>query len=106
MIDMNEYEQQKIKEKSAKRGMIFLGIGIIITLIAIVFLIIGFTKNITYAIIGAFLLVIGIAVTIYGLQLKKKGKGIYVGIVTVKCRNCGYLERQDAEFCSKCGKSM
>jgi hypothetical protein len=26
--------------------------------------------------------------------------------VRVKCRNCGYLETEDAEFCSKCGQRM
>jgi hypothetical protein len=27
-------------------------------------------------------------------------------VVKVKCRNCGYLETEDAEFCSKCGQIM
>jgi hypothetical protein len=27
-------------------------------------------------------------------------------VVRVKCRNCGYLETEDAEFCSKCGQRM
>ncbi len=26
--------------------------------------------------------------------------------VRVKCRNCGYLETEDAEFCSKCGQRL
>lgn len=26
--------------------------------------------------------------------------------IKVKCRNCGYLETEDAEFCSKCGQTM
>jgi hypothetical protein len=26
--------------------------------------------------------------------------------VRVKCRNCGYLETEDAEFCSKCGQRV
>ena len=26
--------------------------------------------------------------------------------VRVKCRNCGYLDTEDAEFCSKCGQRM
>ncbi|TFG21426.1 MAG: zinc ribbon domain-containing protein [Promethearchaeota archaeon] len=26
--------------------------------------------------------------------------------IKVKCRNCGYLESEDAEFCSKCGQSI
>lgn len=29
-----------------------------------------------------------------------------VVVVRVKCRNCGYLETEDAKFCSKCGKTM
>ena len=27
-------------------------------------------------------------------------------VIKVKCRNCGYLETEDAEFCSKCGQSI
>jgi uncharacterized membrane protein len=27
-------------------------------------------------------------------------------VVRVKCRNCGYLETEDAEFCSKCGQRI
>lgn len=27
-------------------------------------------------------------------------------VVKVKCRSCGFLERPDAEFCSKCGKPL
>ena len=41
--------------------------------------------------------------------LKKHGMGIGTGgkeVVKIKCRNCGYLETEDAEFCSKCGQSM
>jgi len=39
--------------------------------------------------------------------LKKHGMGIgQKEVIKVKCRNCGYLETEDAEFCSKCGKSL
>ena len=27
-------------------------------------------------------------------------------VIKVKCRSCGYLETEDAEFCSKCGKKI
>ena len=27
-------------------------------------------------------------------------------IIKIKCPNCGYLESEDAEFCSKCGKKI
>ena len=27
-------------------------------------------------------------------------------VVKIKCRNCGYLDTEDAEFCSKCGKKL
>jgi flagellar basal body-associated protein FliL len=27
-------------------------------------------------------------------------------VVRVKCRNCGYLETEDADFCSKCGEKV
>jgi hypothetical protein len=27
-------------------------------------------------------------------------------IIKIRCRNCGYLETEDAEFCSKCGQRM
>ena len=40
-----------------------------------------------------------------------KGGGIKVSSsstekIMIKCRECGYLESIDAEFCSKCGKKM
>ena len=41
--------------------------------------------------------------------LKKHGMGIGTGekeVIKVKCRNCGYLDTEDAEFCSKCGKAL
>jgi hypothetical protein len=27
-------------------------------------------------------------------------------VIRIKCRNCGYLETEDADFCSKCGKNI
>ena len=27
-------------------------------------------------------------------------------IIKIKCRKCGYLETEDADFCSKCGKKL
>jgi hypothetical protein len=27
-------------------------------------------------------------------------------VIRIKCRNCGYLDTEDAEFCSKCGKRI
>ncbi len=27
-------------------------------------------------------------------------------VIKTKCRNCGYLETEDADFCSKCGKRL
>jgi len=27
-------------------------------------------------------------------------------IIKIKCPNCGYLENEDAKFCSKCGKKI
>jgi hypothetical protein len=40
--------------------------------------------------------------------LSKHGMSIGGGkeVVKIKCRNCGYLETEDAEFCSKCGQTM
>jgi hypothetical protein len=29
-----------------------------------------------------------------------------VQVVRVKCRSCGFLESEDARFCSKCGKAV
>ncbi|MHA1144771.1 MAG: hypothetical protein ACTSRW_08555 [Candidatus Helarchaeota archaeon] len=26
--------------------------------------------------------------------------------IRIRCRNCGYLETEDAQFCSKCGKEL
>jgi len=46
-----------------------------------------------------------------GLSKGLKGSNIGLGssdreVIRVKCRNCGYLETEDAEFCSKCGKQV
>ena len=27
-------------------------------------------------------------------------------VIRIKCRQCGYLETEDADFCSKCGERM
>ena len=27
-------------------------------------------------------------------------------VIKIKCKNCGYLDSEDAEFCSKCGKKI
>ena len=106
MIGMNKYEQQNVNDKKAKSGKFLLWTGLLVSFAAVILLIVGFVVEVIYAIIGSFVLVLGIAATIYGLQLKKKGKSIDRGIMTVKCRKCGYLERSGAEFCSKCGKTM
>jgi len=103
---MNEYEQQKTKGKKAKKGKFLLWTGLLITLTAVILLIVGFMTDVIYTVIGGFALVIGIAATIYGLQLAKQGKGINIGITTVKCRKCGYLERAGAEFCSNCAQKL
>jgi uncharacterized membrane protein YphA (DoxX/SURF4 family) len=103
---MNEYDQQKMKQKKAKRGKVLLWIGLIITLVAVILVIVGILSNPVYAVIGGILLVLGITAMIFGLQMQKQNKSIDIGIMTVKCKNCGYLERAGAEFCSKCGKPM
>ena len=47
-----------------------------------------------------------------GLSKGMKGSGITLGgssereVIRIKCRNCGYLETEDADFCSKCGKQI
>ena len=102
---MGKYESQRTKGKSAKQGKFLLILGLIVTLAGIVLLIIGFTYQILYAFIGGVVLILGLTATIFGMQKRKQGSG-RVEIITVKCRNCGYLERSGAEFCSKCGESM
>ena len=45
----------------------------------------------------------------FATGLEKHGMSIGGGgkeVVKVKCRNCGYLETEDAEFCSKCGQTV
>ncbi len=45
----------------------------------------------------------------FATGLQKHGMSIGGGgkeVVKIKCRNCGYLETEDAEFCSKCGQAM
>ena len=102
---MNKYEQQNMKGKNAKKGKILLWTGLILTVAAVIFLIIGFASDVIYAVVGGIALVLGISAVIFGLQLKNKGKGrIDTGMV--KCKKCGYSERKGAEFCSECGNSM
>jgi len=36
----------------------------------------------------------------------KKGSGAPSEVVKVRCRACGYLESEDAKFCSGCGKPI
>ena len=43
----------------------------------------------------------------FAAGLSKHGMGIGgKEVVKIKCRNCGYLETEDAEFCSKCGQEI
>jgi len=49
------------------------------------------------------------AATAFGAGMRTAGfgaAGVAGSVVRVKCRNCGYLETEDAEFCSKCGQRM
>jgi len=49
------------------------------------------------------------AATAFGAGIREAGfgaSGVAGTVVRVKCRNCGYLETEDAEFCSKCGQRM
>ena len=44
-----------------------------------------------------------------GEGLKQSGFGVSQQpkqIIKVKCPHCGYLESEDADFCSKCGKKI
>ena len=142
---MDEYEYQNTKEKIAKRGRIMIWLGLIIGIAGIVLLVVGIMNNFTFAAVGGFTMVIGLAIAGFGMQFyfaSKAGKisgymaratgssskytaeqvtdGIASGlkkhdmsiggggkeVVKIKCRNCGYLETEDAEFCSKCGQAV
>ncbi len=47
-----------------------------------------------------------------GIRLDKTGSSASSGsettgiVIKTKCRSCGYLETEDADFCSKCGKRL
>ena len=42
-----------------------------------------------------------------GKGLKQAGIGARaIEVVKVKCRKCGFLETEDAKFCSSCGKAV
>lgn len=44
-----------------------------------------------------------------GTGLKEAGIGTSntpKEVIKIKCPHCGYLESEDAEFCSKCGKKI
>jgi len=45
----------------------------------------------------------------FATGLSKHGMSIGGGgkeVIKVKCRNCGYLDSEDAEYCSKCGEAL
>ncbi len=41
-----------------------------------------------------------------GIPVRIEGEQRPVTVIRVKCRNCGYLESEDATYCSKCGKPV
>ena len=41
-----------------------------------------------------------------GLKESGFGKSETKEIIKIKCPHCGYLESEDAEFCSKCGRKV
>ena len=41
-----------------------------------------------------------------GTGLKESGAMGSKEIIKIKCPHCGYLESEDADFCSKCGKKI
>jgi len=41
-----------------------------------------------------------------GIPVRIEGEQAPATVVRVKCRNCGYLESEDATYCSKCGKPV
>jgi len=41
-----------------------------------------------------------------GLKESGFGKSETKEVIKVKCPHCGYLNSEDAEFCSKCGKKI
>ena len=158
---------QFMNKDYTKTKKIMLGLGVLLVIFAVIFLILGFTsfpseedepdindpfdefgekmdrsaeksgRAITFLAIGGFMLVPGLFL-IYVSQIRKVasyvateaspaittasnafGKGMGKGlkesgygksdtkeVIKVKCPHCGYLESEDAEFCSKCGKKI
>lgn len=41
-----------------------------------------------------------------GLKESEYSKSETKEVIKIKCPHCGYLESEDAEFCSKCGKKI
>lgn len=41
-----------------------------------------------------------------GLKESEFGKSETKEVIKIKCPHCGYLESEDADFCSKCGKKI
>ena len=41
-----------------------------------------------------------------GIKINMANQGATKEIIKVKCPHCGYLESEDAEFCSKCGNKI
>ena len=128
-------DYSKVKKIMLGIGIPLLVIGIILAVLGFSSFIGSFGEEsinkssnaMSYFVIGGFLIVIGFGLV--GLSLLRRytsyvatetspaiatasqafGKGVMGGskeVVKIKCPNCGYLESEDAEFCSKCGKKM
>jgi hypothetical protein len=41
-----------------------------------------------------------------GIKINVAGSGATNEVIKIKCRNCGYHESIDAEYCSKCGNKI
>jgi hypothetical protein len=48
----------------------------------------------------------GIKIHIDERSLQRNMDSLPKEIIKIKCRDCGYLETEDAQFCSKCGKPI
>ena len=94
-------------EDSQLSGLLFIG-GFGITAVGLILLFMSLTRPIGkyYATeLSPAMRITGESVG-KGLKESGFGKSETKEVIKVKCPHCGYLESEDADFCSKCGKKI
>jgi len=101
------FEEMEKQYRSTANALIVLGTGSTLIIFGLFLLILTFIRPISkyYATEASpGIKIIGESL---GEGLKDSGFGSVQGeVVKIRCPYCGYLESEDAEFCSNCGKKI